>query len=70
MSFLLDPIVQWLQNLLVSGIMSNLSGLFDGINDRVMGIAGEVGASGHPTEKASLRVSAELIPVIKSKLFG
>lgn len=45
MSFLLDPIVQWLQNLLVSGIMSNLSGLFDGINDRVMGIAGEVGAT-------------------------
>lgn len=45
MSFLLDPIVQWLQNLLVSGIMSNLSGLFDGINDRVMVIAGEVGAT-------------------------
>lgn len=45
MSFLLDPIIQWLQNLLVSGIMSNLSGLFDGINDKVMGIAGEVGAT-------------------------
>lgn len=45
MSYIWDQIVQWLKNLLVGGIMSNLSGLFDGINDRVMGIAGEVGAT-------------------------
>jgi len=45
LSYIWDQIVQWLKNLLVGGIMSNLSGLFDGINDRVMGIAGEVGAT-------------------------
>lgn len=45
MNFLWERLVEWLEDLLVGGIMSNLSGLFDGINDKVGEIAGEVGTS-------------------------
>ena len=35
MNFIWDKITEWLKGLLVSGIISNLSGLFDAINTRV-----------------------------------
>lgn len=35
MNFICDKITEWLKGLLVSGIISNLSGLFDAINTRV-----------------------------------
>ena len=45
MNFLWNKITEWLKELLVSGIMSNLTGLFDGVNDRIAEIAGTVGTT-------------------------
>ena len=45
MNFIWDKITEWLKGLLVGGIVSNLSGLFDNVNSRVAGIAGQVGAT-------------------------
>ena len=38
-------ISEWLKELLVSGVVGNLSGLFDSINSQVADVAGTVGAS-------------------------
>lgn len=43
MNFIWDKITEWLKDLLVSGIVSNLSGLFDSINTRVADVASTVG---------------------------
>lgn len=45
MDFLWDKITEWLKEMLISGIMSNLTGLFDGINEQVSEIAGTVGTT-------------------------
>ena len=45
MNSLFDKITDWLKEMLVGGIMDNLSGLFDSVNDQVGEIAGNVGAS-------------------------
>ena len=42
MDFLWDAITEWLQEILVSGIMSNLSGMFDGVNEKVGEISTQV----------------------------
>lgn len=43
MNFIWDKITEWLKDLLVSGIVSNLSGLLDSINTRVADVASTVG---------------------------
>ena len=43
MGYLLDAIGDWLKEMLVSGIISNLSGMFDSVNQKVGDVAGEVG---------------------------
>ena len=43
MDFLWSAISDWLKELLVSGILSNLSGMFDGVNEKVGDIAVQVG---------------------------
>lgn len=43
MGKLLDAITEWLKELLVDGILSNLSGMFDNVNQQVGEIASEVG---------------------------
>ena len=45
MDFLWESITGWLKEVLVSGIMSNLSGLFDTMDDKVSDIAGQVGTT-------------------------
>ena len=45
MDFLWTALEDWLKDLLVSGIISNLSGLFDGVNDKVGDIATQVGTT-------------------------
>ena len=45
MNFLWNKITEWIKELLISGIMSNLTGLFDGINGQVAEIAGTVGTT-------------------------
>ena len=39
MDFIIDAIVEWLKGLLVDGIMGNLDGLFDNVNQSVGEIA-------------------------------
>lgn len=43
MDFLWDAITGWLKDILVSGIMSNLSGMFDSVNEKVGDITTQVG---------------------------
>ena len=45
MDFLTDWITDWLRSLLVDGIMGNLGGLFDNVNNQVGEIATQVGTS-------------------------
>ena len=45
MDFIIDAIVEWLKGLLVDGIMGNLDGLFDNVNQSVGEIATQVGTS-------------------------
>ncbi len=45
MGFLTDWITNWLKELLIGGIMDNLSGLFDTVNARVGEIAVQVGTT-------------------------
>ena len=45
MDFLLDALTNWLKEMLVGGIMGNLSGMFDSVNQQVGDIAGQVGAT-------------------------
>ena len=39
MNFLWDKVTEWLKELLIGSIMSNLTGLFDNVNRQVAGIA-------------------------------
>ena len=43
MNFIWDSITNWLKEVLVSGIVSNLSGMFDSTNAQIGEIAGQVG---------------------------
>ena len=43
MDFLLDALTNWLKEMLVGGIMSNLSGMFDSVNQQVADISVQVG---------------------------
>ena len=45
MNFLWDKVTEWLKELLIGSIMSNLTGLFDNVNLQVAGIADNVGAT-------------------------
>ena len=42
MDLIWQKFTEWLKELLVSGIMDNVNGLFDNVNSRVAGIAGLV----------------------------
>lgn len=45
MGMVIDAIGEWLKEILVSGIISNLSGLFDSVNGQVADISAQVGAT-------------------------
>ena len=45
MNFLWDKVTEWLKELLIGSIMSNLTGLFGNVNRQVAGIADNVGAT-------------------------
>lgn len=45
MGMIMDSIAEWLKEILVGGIISNLSGMFDSVNQQVGDIAGQVGAT-------------------------
>ena len=43
MDFIWNKVTEWLKGILIGGIMGNLQGLFDNVNQQVSGIAGQVG---------------------------
>ena len=43
MDFLLEALTNWLKEMLVGGIMSNLSGMFDSVNQQIANISVQVG---------------------------
>lgn len=45
MGMVIDAIEEWLKEILVSGIIGNLSGLFDSVNGQVADISAQVGAT-------------------------
>ncbi len=45
MEFLWNKLTEWLKEMLVGGVMGNLTGLFDSVNEQVGEIAGTVGAT-------------------------
>ena len=45
MDKVLESLVEWLKEILVGGIVNNLSGMFDSVNSQVGEIAGQVGAT-------------------------
>lgn len=68
MQSILDQITEWLKELLVSGIMGNLTGMFDSVNQQVGQIAGDVGmtpASFSPAVFSLIRNISEsvIIPI-------
>ena len=45
MQRILEQITDWLKSMIISGIMGNLSGMFDSVNQQVGQIAGDVGTT-------------------------
>ena len=45
MDFIKQQITEWLKEILVGGIMNNLSGMFDNVNSQVGQIASQVGTT-------------------------
>ncbi len=45
MDFIWNKITEWLKEIMVGGIMGNLQGLFDNVNQQVGSIAGQVGTT-------------------------
>ncbi len=45
MGGIIDSLVEWIKEILVGGITSNLSGMFDNVNQQVGEIAGQVGTN-------------------------
>ena len=43
MDFIWDRISEWIKEILVNGIISNLSGMFNYVNEKVADIARQVG---------------------------
>ena len=45
MDMIMEAIVEWLKEILIGGIVSNLSGMFDNVNQQVGEIATQVGTT-------------------------
>ena len=43
MQSIIEQITEWLRTMLVSGIMDNLTGMFDSVNQQVAGMTGDIG---------------------------
>lgn len=68
MGMLFDRITEWLKGMLVDGVMNNLSGMFDAVNQQVADVAAQVGrtpASFSPGIYALVRNISEsvIIPI-------
>ena len=65
MDFIIDAIVEWLKGLLVDGIMGNLDGLFDNVNQSV----GEIGG-GYTSALYAARAGLDTIVIEKLSAGG
>ena len=45
MNLIINQLVEWLKEILISGILDNVNGMFDYVNGKVADIAGQVGAT-------------------------
>ncbi|MDD4509752.1 MAG: hypothetical protein PHY23_02380 [Oscillospiraceae bacterium] len=45
MDMIKEAIIEWLREILVGGIVSNLSGMFDSVNEKVGEISTQVGTT-------------------------
>lgn len=64
MQSILEQITDWLKSMIISGIMGNLSGMFDSVNQQVGQIAGDVGttpANFSPTVFSMIRNISESV---------
>lgn len=64
MQSILEQITDWLKSMIISGIMGNLSGMFDSVNQQVGQIAGDVGttpANFSPAEFSMIRNISESV---------
>ena len=59
MDFIWNSITDWLKEVLVSGIVSNLSGMFDSTNAQIGEIAGQVGLTPPGVEQRHLQHDSE-----------
>ena len=59
MQSILEQITDWLKSMIISGIMGNLSGMFDSVNQQVGQIAGDVGTT--PANFSELTASLQII---------
>ena len=57
MDFLLEALTNWLKEMLVGGIMSNLSGMFDSVNQQVADISVQVGQTPQAVSYTHLNAS-------------
>ena len=66
MDSLLDAITEWLKDLLIGGITSNLSGMFDSVNGQVAGISVQIGQTPqgwHATIFSMIQILSESVIV-------
>ena len=64
MQSILEQITDWLKSMIISGIMGNLSGMFDSVNQQVGQIAGDVGttpANFSPAVFSMIRIISESV---------
>ena len=55
MDFLIDALTNWLKEMLVGGIMGNLSGMFNSVNQQVSDISGQIGQTPQGLEPGHLQ---------------
>lgn len=70
MDFLWDKITEWLKEMLIGGIVSNLSGMFDATNQKVAEISGQVGLIPAYHSIFSLPLSSRPIPTFSNWLLS
>lgn len=61
LNFIWDKITEWLKGLLVSGILSNLNGLFDSINSKVGEVANYCWANAAKLEQQHFQHGAQSV---------
>ena len=70
MDFIWNSITDWLKEVLVSGIVSNLSGMFDSTNAQIGEIAGQVGLTPQAWNSGILQIPLHGIEFCHTVAYG